>query len=98
MIAELKRIHSPDVHDLSNWATEDSSPTRSAGTQYTLPDGSLVRVMEPSGQAPLRALFTDSQGNPINPFTGKQPMPPEGMSGAAWRQLMRSLTHVELGP
>lgn len=28
-----------------------STPTTSAGTQYTLPDGSLVRVMEPSGQA-----------------------------------------------
>jgi hypothetical protein len=75
-----------------------STPTRSPGMQYTLPDGSLVRIMEPSGQAPLRASFTDSYGNPINPFTGKQPMPPPGVSGAAWRQLMRSLTHVELGP
>jgi hypothetical protein len=75
-----------------------SSPTRSPGMQYTLPDGSLVRVMEPSGQAPLRASFTDSYGNAINPFTGKQPMPPPGVSGAAWRQMMRSLTHVELGP
>ncbi|MCB0912683.1 MAG: RHS repeat protein, partial [Propionibacteriaceae bacterium] len=28
-----------------------STPTRAPGTQYTLPDGSLVRVMEPSGQA-----------------------------------------------
>jgi len=75
-----------------------SSPTRSAGMQYTLPDGSLVRIMEPSGSAPLRASFTDSYGNAINPFTGRQPMPPRGVSGAVWRQLMRSLTHVELGP
>lgn len=75
-----------------------SSPTRSPGMQYTLPDGSLVRIMEPSGQAPLRASFTDSYGNAINPFTGKQPMPPPGVSGAVWRQLMRSLTHVGLGP
>lgn len=75
-----------------------SVPTRSPGTQYTLPDGSLVRVMEPSGQAPLRASFTDSLGNAINPFTGKQPQPPPGATGAAWRQLMRDLTHVELGP
>ncbi len=75
-----------------------SVPTRSPGTQYTLPDGSLVRVMEPSGQAPLRASFTDSLRNAINPFTGKQPQPPPGVSGAAWRQLMRNLTHVELGP
>jgi RHS repeat-associated protein len=75
-----------------------STPTRSPGMQYTLPDGSLVRVMEPSGQAPLRASFTDSYGNPINPFTGRQPMPPPGVTGAAWRQLMRSLTHVRLGP
>jgi hypothetical protein len=66
--------------------------------QYTLPDGSLVRMMEPSGQAPLRASFTDSYGNAINPFTGKQPQPPPGVSGAAWRQMMRDLTHVELEP
>ncbi len=75
-----------------------SVPTRAPGTQYTLPDGSLVRVMEPSGQAPLRASFTDSYGNPVNPFTGKQPQPPPGVGGAAWRQMMRDLTHVELGP
>jgi len=30
------------------------TPTRSPGMQYPLPDGSLVRIMEPSGQAPLR--------------------------------------------
>ena len=75
-----------------------SVATRAPGTQYTLPNGSLVRVMEPSGQAPLRASFTDSLGHPINPFTGKVPQPPPGVSGAAWRQMMRDLTHVELGP
>lgn len=32
------------------------------------------------------------------PFTGKQPMPPPGVGGEAWRELMRSLAHVELGP
>jgi RHS repeat-associated protein len=75
-----------------------SVPTRAPGTQYTLPDGNLVRVMEPSGQAPLRASFTDALGNLINPFTGGMPQPPPGVSGAAWRQMMRDLTHVELGP
>lgn len=32
-----------------------SAPTRATGTEYTLPDGSKVRLMQPSGQAPLRA-------------------------------------------
>jgi len=34
-----------------------------AGMRYTLPDGAMVRIMEPSGQAPLIASFTDSYGN-----------------------------------
>ncbi len=79
-------------------AGSPSSPGTSPGMQYTLPDGSLVCVMEASGQAPLRALSTDSYGNAINPFTGKQPQPPPGVSGAAWRQMMRDLTHVEPRP
>jgi hypothetical protein len=66
--------------------------------QYTLPDGSRVRIMEPSGPAGLRASFTDAFDNPINPFTGKQPQPPRGVTGPAWKQMMRSLTHMELGP
>ena len=35
--------------------------TGAAGREYTLPDGSLVRIMEPSGQAPLRASFTNGE-------------------------------------
>ncbi|NNM48335.1 RHS repeat-associated core domain-containing protein, partial [Knoellia koreensis] len=70
-----------------------SVPTRAPGTQYTLPDGSLVRIMEPSGSAPLRASFTDAYENAVNPFTGMHPQPPPGVSGAAWRQLRRELTH-----
>ncbi|MCA4133323.1 RHS repeat-associated core domain-containing protein [Arthrobacter sp. M4] len=76
----------------------ESAPTKSPGMQYTLPDGSKVRIMEPSGRAKLRASFTDAIGNAINPFTGKQPQPPRGAKGAAWRQTLRELTHIDLGP
>jgi len=75
-----------------------SQATRSPGMQYTLPDGSLVRIMESSGKAPLRTSFTNADGAPISPFTGKPVQPPPGVAGAAWRELQRDLTHVELGP
>ncbi|MET3806837.1 RHS repeat-associated protein [Nakamurella sp. UYEF19] len=75
-----------------------SKPTTSPGTQYEMPDGSLVRIMEPAGPAPLRASFTDSHGQAVSPFTGRQPHPPAGVSGPAWKALRRDLTHVELGP
>ncbi len=75
-----------------------STPTTSAGTQYTLPDGSLVRVMEPSGQAGLRASFTNANGGPINPFTGKPVQPPPGLSKPDRLDFIRSRTHIELGP
>ena len=75
-----------------------STPTTSAGTQYTLPDGSLVRVMEPSGQAGLRASFTNANGGPINPFTGKPVQPPPGLSMPDRLDYIRSRTHIELGP
>lgn len=74
-----------------------SSPTTSAGTQYTLPDGSLVRVIEPSGQAPLRASFTNANGGPVSPFTGKPVQPPSGLSKADRLDYIRSRTHIELG-
>lgn len=75
-----------------------STPTTSAGTQYTLPGGSLVRVMEPPGQAGLRASFTNANGGPINPFTGKPVQPPPGLSKPERPDYIRSRTHIELGP
>ncbi|MGI8753382.1 MAG: DUF6531 domain-containing protein [Acidimicrobiales bacterium] len=74
-----------------------STPTASPGTEYTLPDGTKVRLMEPSGQAPRRASFTNANGGPINPFTGKpvQPPAPDGMSMKEW---VRTLTHIEQTP
>lgn len=74
-----------------------SMPTASPGTEYTLPDGTKVRLMEPSGQAPMRASFTNGNGGPINPFTGKpvQPPAPPGWSMKDW---VRALTHVEQTP
>jgi RHS repeat-associated protein len=73
-----------------------SRPTGSAGAEYTLPDGSLVRVMEPSGQAPLRASFTNSNGGPVSPFTGKPVQPPPGLSPAQRLDYVRARTHIAL--
>ena len=72
-------------------------PTTSAGMEYTLPDGSLVRLMQPSGNAPLRASFTNANGGPINPFTGK-PVQPPAPSGWSIKDWVRALTHVEQTP
>jgi RHS repeat-associated protein len=75
------------------------APTpRAPGTEYTLPDGSLVRVMEPTSQAPLRASFTNRNGGPTDPFTGKPPPRQERLSPAENRTYSRDRTHVELHP
>jgi filamentous hemagglutinin len=66
--------------------------------EYTLPDGTMVRIMEPSGDAPLRATFTNAEGGPINPFTGKPVQPPLGLTPAERLGYVRSLTHLELRP
>ena len=76
----------------------------SPGTEYTLPDGSTVRLMEPSDQAPRRASFENANGQPVDPFTGKPvPNPPGGIEKAGftkaeWTEYVRSRTHVEQGP
>jgi len=75
-----------------------SRSTRAPGTEYTLPDGTLVRVMEPAGQAPLRASFTNAQGKPISPFTGKPVQPPAGLSRGARLDYVRHRTHIPLDP
>jgi hypothetical protein len=54
--------------------------------------------MEPSGQAPLRASFTNSKGKPINPFTGKPVQLPAGLTKAERLKYIRDRTHVELRP
>ena len=74
------------------------APTRSPGTDYTLPDGSHARVMDPSGPAPSRASFTNSHEKAVSPFTGKPVQPPPGMSKPERKEYIRSRTHVELGP
>lgn len=72
-------------------------PTRSAGVGYELPDGSKVRIMQPSanGNAGSRASFTNSADAPVSPFTGKPVQPPRGANS---KQYVRERTHVELGP
>ena len=76
-----------------------SAPTpKSPGVEYTLPSGTHVRVMEPSGQAPLRASFTNANGGPVGAFTDKPVQPPPGLDKPARLDYIRQRTHVELGP
>ena len=65
------------------------------GTQYTLPDGSLVRVMQADGRNPQRASFEHANGSPIDPTTGKPVQPPKGLSKAERKQWIRERTHIE---
>lgn len=73
------------------------SPTSGnvVGTQYTLPDGSRVRVMQADGRSPQRASFENANGGPIDPTTGKPPQPPKGLSKAERKQWIRERTHIE---
>ena len=71
-----------------------SSPTRSPGMEHTLPDGSSVRTMEASGQAPRRASFENANGGPVN-ADGKAVQPPQGMTRAERKDYVRERTHVE---
>jgi RHS repeat-associated protein len=76
-----------------------SAPTPKApGVEYTLPSGTHVRVMEPSGQAPLRASFTNANGGPVGAFSDKPVQPPPGLDKPARLEYIRQRTHVELGP
>jgi RHS repeat-associated protein len=75
-----------------------SDPSESPGTEYTLPDGSRVRVMEPAGDASLQATFENANGGPINPFTGKPVPNPSNLAPAERLEYIRSLTHINLGP
>ena len=72
--------------------------TRSSGMGYIMPNGNRVRIMDPAGQAPLRASFTNGNGGPINPFTGKPPQPLRGLDGITRRQFVRENSHLELEP
>ncbi|WP_298837962.1 hypothetical protein [uncultured Salinicola sp.] len=73
------------------------SPTsgKVVGTQYTLPDGSRVRVMQADGRSLQRASFENANGGPIDPVTGKPPQPPKGLSKAERKQWIRARTHIE---
>src|SRR5450830_289383 len=73
------------------------SPTSGnvVGTQYILPDGSRVRVMQADGRSPQRASFENANGGPVDPTTGKPPQPPQGLSKAERKQWIRERTHIE---
>ncbi len=51
--------------------------------------------MEPTVYAARRASFENANGQPIDPFTGKPPQPPRGLSKAARKQFVRQRTHLE---
>jgi RHS repeat-associated protein len=71
-----------------------SKPTRSPGVETTLPNGQLVRTMEPSGQAPRRASFENANGQPVSP-DGKTVQPPKGLTPTERREYVRDRTHIE---
>ncbi|MQT63648.1 filamentous hemagglutinin N-terminal domain-containing protein [Pseudomonas sp. FSL R10-0056] len=73
------------------------SPTSGnvVGTQYILPDGSRVRVMQADGRSPRRASFENANGGPVDPTTGNPPQPPQGLSKAERKQWIRKRTHIE---
>ena len=73
-------------------------PTKSAGVGYELPDGTRVRLMEPTPYAGRRASFENANGQPIDPFTGRQPIPPKGVTGKAHQTYVREHSHVEQTP
>ena len=65
--------------------------------QYTLPDGTTVRIMDANGPNVERAVFQNANGQPVSPFTGTPPQPPNPKP-ANWTQQARAQTHIELGP
>lgn len=75
------------------------SPTSGnvVGKSYTLPGGNKVRAMEPDGRNPRRASFTNGNGGAVDPFTGKPPQPPSGLSRAERKQFVRDRSHVVQG-
>ena len=74
-----------------------SYTTRRPGTGYILPNKNHVRIMEPSGPAPLRASFTHADGESlISPFTWKPVHPPKGMDSKLIKKYVIDGTHVEL--
>jgi RHS repeat-associated protein len=89
--ANLPRVGLTDSHGNPN------------GTQYTLPDGSRVRLMEPqttAGGAGRRASFENANGQPVDAFTGKPVQKPKGWTGTKqeWKDYVHSRTHVMQDP
>ena len=76
------------------------SPTSGnvVGQAHTLPNGNIVRTMSADGRNPRRASFTNGNGGAINPFTGKPPQPPSGLTRAERKQFVRERSHIVQGP
>ncbi|MCX2803382.1 RHS repeat-associated core domain-containing protein [Microbulbifer thermotolerans] len=76
------------------------SPTSGnvVGRAHTLPNGNIVRTMAADGRNPRRASFTNANGGPIDPFTGKPPQPPSGLTRAGRKQFVRERSHIVQGP
>jgi len=88
MLADFKAASYPTVQVKSR--TSGST----VGVQFTLPDGTRVRVMQPDGRSPRRASFENANGQPIDPTTGKPPQPPLGLSRSGRKQWVRERTHL----
>jgi hypothetical protein len=66
-------------------------PTRRPGTEFTMPDGMKVRLMEPNGPNGRRASFTNANGQPVSP-DGKPVNPPKGTLDP--KKYVKERTHV----
>lgn len=85
-----------DFDDAAFPSQDVVSPTSGniVGKAYTLPDGNKVRTMDPDGRNPRRASFTNTNGGAVDPFTGKPPQPPSGLSRAERKQFVRDRSHI----
>jgi len=60
-------------------------------------DGTSARVMDAKGPNVERVIYHDTNGQAVNPFTGKRPEPPSPVP-SDWKQQYREQTHLELNP
>ncbi len=99
-IAEVKRMIAPTsrvrLEEGFQRAGLETFTPDSPGVGYVLPDGSRVRIMEPTRYAPPRACFTNANDRPISPFTGKPVHAPQGLSPFERKAFIRERTHITL--
>jgi hypothetical protein len=67
--------------------------TDSPGTEYKMPDGNSVRTMEPNGTNQRRAVFQNTNGQPVNQDF-KTVNPPKDLTKPQKKDYVRERTHL----